>query len=415
MSNHQSVQTPSVRSVFDNDEDTDRQSLSSADVSAEGAPEETPQAHFRPAKQQVYATPQTRSATSHIAPLAKDKLEKVSPRGKRCIVTNEEYPRIAIEAAHLLRRATKPGTLTHLEYAFNLKYKQLHIDTTRNLAYLRVDQHRSFDNKGFLLLPTLDVLERVKTFTFAEKKPGGPTYKDVFGEDIFKYRIVPLQLALDGNTVFRLTEHDPEYERIFPLSNPPTLPIFESHANPFFVIANAGPKLEPNMDLVPDAVKANPAIFGDLALLRMLWGAWMSRTPSDTWKAVKYISHNGGGDKRGGGANDGAGAPPDGKGPERRSTRSSSSRHDGSPTPSQGSNRAAGRAGRTVPYAGARLPDLGPDDCSDGVDSDVLTEDAVQLVPYMDRRFFVRNWLDGKPVHSDEDQVQRMNSGGIEI
>ncbi|KAJ7769058.1 hypothetical protein B0H14DRAFT_355608 [Mycena olivaceomarginata] len=88
-----------------------------------------------------------------IGAAAKDKLAEVSPGGRRRIVTNEEYPRIAIEAAHLLPRATKPHLLTTLEFAFNLKYKQLHIDTTRNLGYFKVDQHRSFDHDGFPFTP----------------------------------------------------------------------------------------------------------------------------------------------------------------------------------------------------------------------------------------------------------------------
>jgi hypothetical protein len=110
MSNtHLSQQTPSTRSVFDNEED--RQSLSSADVSVEGALkdatlEDTPLACAR-AAHQLYTTPQARSAISSIAALAKEKLEKVSPGRRSCIVTNEEFPRAAIEAAHLLPRATK--------------------------------------------------------------------------------------------------------------------------------------------------------------------------------------------------------------------------------------------------------------------------------------------------------------------
>lgn len=157
---------------------------------------------------------------------------------------------------------------------------------------------------------------------------------------------------------------------------------------------------------MPEAILNNPDIFTDIALLRTLWDVW-TRTPPDTWKGVKYISRRGGSNNGGGGGNNGRGAAPDGRGPERRSTRSSSSRHDGSPTPSQGSNRGAGR---TVARREACLPDLEPDDRSDGVDSDVLTKDAVRLVPYLDRRFFVQNWLDRKPVHSDEDQVERVNS-----
>jgi hypothetical protein len=110
MSN-QSHQTPSTPSIFDNDEQDDRQSLSSADVSAGGALEDatrekTPLPRAR-AEFQLYATPQARSVTSSIAVPAKAKLEKVSPGGRSCIVTNEEFPYAAIEAVYLLPRATK--------------------------------------------------------------------------------------------------------------------------------------------------------------------------------------------------------------------------------------------------------------------------------------------------------------------
>jgi hypothetical protein len=101
--------TPQTRSVFESD--NGRQSLSSADMSAEGALEdtmleETPRAPSR-SRAQLYATSPTRSVTM-IGAATKDKLAEVSHGGRRCIVTNEEYPRIAIEAAHLLPRATKP-------------------------------------------------------------------------------------------------------------------------------------------------------------------------------------------------------------------------------------------------------------------------------------------------------------------
>ncbi|KAJ7357086.1 hypothetical protein DFH08DRAFT_473632 [Mycena albidolilacea] len=125
---------------------------------------------------QLYATP-PRFVTM-IGAAAIDKLAEVSPGGRRCILTNEEYPRIAIEAAHLLPRATKPRLLTILELAFNLKYKQLHIDTTRNLVYLRADIHRSFNHDGFLLLPTRKDLQRVIDFTLSENEPT-KTYKEV--------------------------------------------------------------------------------------------------------------------------------------------------------------------------------------------------------------------------------------------
>jgi hypothetical protein len=214
-------------------------SLSSADVSADGplenaALEETPQAPARAANL-LYATPQARSAASSIGTRAKEKLEKVSPRKRCCIFTNEEFPRAAIEAAHLLPRAADHELvrfsfhhllfdslnffqLTKLEYAFNLKYKQLHIDTTRNLVYrkhsrfplhrfppnlfvfsVRADQHRSFDRRGFLLLPTREVLLRVHTFTLSAKE-AAKTYKEV-------HRLPPFLFPGPNNSRFSMKQN----------------------------------------------------------------------------------------------------------------------------------------------------------------------------------------------------------------
>ncbi|KAJ7802585.1 hypothetical protein B0H14DRAFT_3884503 [Mycena olivaceomarginata] len=303
-----SHQTPSTPSIFDNDEQDDRQSLSSADVSAAGALEDatrekTPPPRARAAIQ-LYATPQARSVTSSIAAPAKAKLEKVSPGGRSCIVTNEEFPYAAIDAAHLLPRATKADLLAKLEFSFNLKYKQLHIDTTRNLAYLRADQHWSFDHKGFILLPTNADLMLVHAFTFTMDTAHIKTYKEVFAErKTFEYRIVPLQLSRDGNAVF--CRQDPEYKKIFPLANPTTLPTVQSHVNPFFVIANAGPKLGPGMDLVPDDIKRTSALYVDLSLLDSLWATWSSRTPPQMWREAKYMRRGGDGNGGGGAGNNG--------------------------------------------------------------------------------------------------------------
>ncbi|KAJ7884641.1 hypothetical protein B0H14DRAFT_3128375 [Mycena olivaceomarginata] len=241
MSN-QSHQTPSTLSIFDNDEQDDRQSLSSADVSTGGALEDatrekTPLPRARAAIQ-LYATPQARSVTSSIAAPAKAKLEKVSPGGR-----------------------------------------------------IKADQHRSFDNKGFVLLPTNADL---CLFTPSRSRRIRRTSKRI-KRKTFEYRIVPLQLSRDGNAVFR--RQGPEYKKIFPLADPTTLPTVQSDVNPFFVIANTGPKLGPGMDLVPDDMKRTPAIYVDLFLLGSLWATWSSRTPPQMWREAKYMHRGGGGNE----------------------------------------------------------------------------------------------------------------------
>lgn len=92
---------------FDADDD-ERYALSSSDGRGSVySPSEEARSVHSARVASVYETPQARSVTSHIAQEAKAKLIRVSPDGRRCIVTNDTTPEATIEAAHLLRRSTK--------------------------------------------------------------------------------------------------------------------------------------------------------------------------------------------------------------------------------------------------------------------------------------------------------------------
>ncbi|KAJ7495736.1 hypothetical protein B0H11DRAFT_894882 [Mycena galericulata] len=306
---------------------------------------------------------------------------------------NDALPHVNIEAAHLLPRSTKRDMLTKLKFAFGLRFRQLHIDTTRNLVYLKVDQHRSFDHTGFFLLPSWDVILAIESFMAA---PKGRTYKQVFTRQTFEYRMVPLQLSKDGNGIFRLRLSEPStddsdlgavYDQIFPLTNHTALPIISSHANPFFVIANAGPKLESHLDLVPPALQSDQEISGDIARILTLWVRWSHARPTEAWMAARYNRRDRSGNRKGGSVGHGGGGP-------------SSAHHDGSPTPSRRahsnpSNSGAGPSGHGLARTAAGPPELDRNDYSDGIESDVLTEDAVRSVVYLDRTAFLQKWLDG--------------------
>ncbi|KAJ7867464.1 hypothetical protein B0H13DRAFT_2065373 [Mycena leptocephala] len=341
------------------------------------------------ASEEARSTPQARSVTSQIAHEAKVKLIRVSPNGRRCIVTNETTPEVTIEAAHLLRRSTKDDLLTKLEFVFGLKFRQMHIDTTRNLVYFRVDQHRSFDNKGFLLLPERDVIEIIQDFTTNRK---GRTYKQALTRSKFKYRLVPLQLAKDGHGIFQRRlpndSEDASYDQIFPLLPGSSLPVIESHASPFFIIANAGLKLSMHSNLLPDFVTSNSDLRTDIASVIFLWAQWSSAEVPKEWATFPYQRRSGGSGRgtRSGSSALGRDASPSFS---RRDASPSSDRRGGSNRPGRGTSRS----GET--RTAGDLPDLQLDDRSDSMESEVLTEDAVRSVACLDRTAFLEKWLDG--------------------
>ncbi|KAJ7100122.1 hypothetical protein B0H15DRAFT_508597 [Mycena belliarum] len=341
----------------------------------------------------VYASPQARSVTSqsNIAHEAEVKLIRASPNGRRCILTNDTTPKATIQAAHLLRRSTKYDLLAKLEFAFGLKFRQMNLESTRNLVYLRVDQHRSFDHQGFFLLPERDVIETVQNFT---TNRAGRTYKQVFTRPKFNYRLVPLQLANDGHGVFqRRLPHDAEdsdasYHQIFPLPPGAPLPIIESHASPFFIIANAGLKLVQHYSLLPQFVTSDASLASDINIVTLLWLQWSTAKVPEQWLETPYQRRSGG---SGRGTRSGSSALGRDASPSlgRRAASPSFDRRGGS----NRVGRGTGRSG-TTRIAGD-LPGLHPDDHSDSLGSEVLTEDAVRSVASLARTAFLEKWLHG--------------------
>ncbi|KAJ7215253.1 hypothetical protein C8J57DRAFT_283366 [Mycena rebaudengoi] len=288
----------------------------------------------------------------------------------------------------MLRRLPH-SQLTKLEFVFGLKFRQMHIDTTRNLVYFRVDQHRSFDNTGFLLLPERDVIEIIQDFTTNRK---GRTYKQALTRSKFKYRLVPLQLAKDGHGVFRRRlpneAENAAYDQIFPLLPGASLPVIESHASPFFIIANAGLKLSMHSNLLPDFVTSNSDLRTDIASVIFLWAQWSSAEVPKEWTTFPYQRRSGG---SGRGTRSGSSALGRDASPSfgRRDASPSSDRRGGS----NRSGRGTGRSGEA--RTAGDLPDLQLDDHSDGMESEVLTEEAVRSVACLDRTGFLEKWSNG--------------------
>ncbi|KAJ7925788.1 hypothetical protein B0H13DRAFT_2654195 [Mycena leptocephala] len=266
-----------------------------------------------------------------------------------------------------------------------------------NLVYIRVDLHRSFDNKGWLLLPETDVIKRIQ-----KHKPDDGNYKQVcppfcrpsaiperlqvFTETEFTYRIIPMQLFHDRTAVFqRVSPNSEEHRQIFPAD--PSSPIrVTSHVNPFFVVANAGAKIADSMALLPD----NWQVDADILNVVGIWLRWASVKPSQEWlRRPRFGSRGNGGHGAGDGQGGQTGSGRDRDSPTPRSTRSAHFSASG------GAGAGASPSRNTWARAAADLPQLDRDDNSDTTESDILTHDAVRATGFMDRSDFFARWLHG--------------------
>jgi hypothetical protein len=197
--------------------------------------------------------------------------------------------------------------------------------------------------------------------------------------------MVPLQLSKDNCGIFRLDISTGAYQQIFPLENHTAFPIIVSHVNPFFAVANAGPKLVSGFDLLDTAVRGDKNIRADLNAVLALWSRWSSAQPTTEWINTPYQPRDRGGrDQRKGGTGHGKGG-------------SSAPRRDPSPTGRSGRSRDSSRpdegAGQGRPTVG--LPELEGDAHSDSTPSEALTEDAVQSVGHLDQTALLQKWLEG--------------------
>ncbi|OBZ76642.1 hypothetical protein A0H81_03097 [Grifola frondosa] len=111
--------------------------------------------------------PQTASVAVHIKgdqiSVCNDAKRRLARRttsdAYRCLVTCEKHPQPAV--VRLLPTNISGIELHRLEYAFGLRPKCLHFDTTANLMYLRSDFRQSFDSSGWALLPERTILQQM--------------------------------------------------------------------------------------------------------------------------------------------------------------------------------------------------------------------------------------------------------------
>lgn len=210
--------------------------------------------------------------------------------------------------------------------------------------------------------------------------PQRRTYKQVLLRKQYTYRVIPLQLSRDNISVFRRVfgpSEDPQYETI-DLVAPLTV---ESHINPFFAIANAGPKIESHSNLLPRPWRGH----SNIAQLLLIWTQMKNVKPAQQWFANPYKGHGARrGGSRGGGRRGGRGG---GRG-SRDGGRGARDSEDG------GNN--LGDGDRDTRFSGdVDLPELDQDNQTHTTKSDILTHAAVRTMPVVDRTHFLTKWRGG--------------------
>ncbi|ELU40814.1 hypothetical protein AG1IA_05165 [Rhizoctonia solani AG-1 IA] len=200
-------------------------------------------------------------------------VESVSLHGRRCLITGETAPSIAIIIACLIANETKASQLARLQYALGRK---INPNSRWFNLFLRSDIHCSFDAtpSGWVLIPIEEDVRRIKgkILTLIDERRresiDGP-WPDFRSPDKVPIVRRQWQTTTTGHPVRDL--HYPPY---------PNFPVLCSHVHPYAVILNAVPKIESHMDIPGEVLPITRELFSDLSIIyHALMDAWKEAPP----------------------------------------------------------------------------------------------------------------------------------------
>ncbi|KII84835.1 hypothetical protein PLICRDRAFT_45637 [Plicaturopsis crispa FD-325 SS-3] len=189
------------------------------------------------------------------------RVEAINPDGtQRCLVTNTTS---TLEVIHALRYSTDEELLCILEYAWNKRKGTLNVNSRYNLTALSIDWHRLFDKDQWILLPEEKYIAAyyrdaknpsVDAVPIGDNFPGPMESED----NMFNYTLLPRfshammeKSAAELVEPFEVPSEVKKSQTEWPIAQYNyhgypfgTLRTLRSHLQPFWVIANAGPKLD---------------------------------------------------------------------------------------------------------------------------------------------------------------------------
>ncbi|XP_006463611.1 hypothetical protein AGABI2DRAFT_187156 [Agaricus bisporus var. bisporus H97] len=196
----------------------------------------------------IYATPSGRLLykNSSLTASAKERVDRANApfNQRRCLVQNlpNDY---SVQYCHMIaRKYTRDEDLmTLLEWYWNMRYRELHLNTRHNIFFAGAALHLHHDNNAWGLLPDKEYVDQYyeKRFVDRNEFPKIP-----LPEGGFKYKLIPLGDSMKTFPILRQNEHGqpPSVDQytiyLYPFDNMPT---FRTHLHPKFAIYELGRKV----------------------------------------------------------------------------------------------------------------------------------------------------------------------------
>ncbi|KAK7037315.1 hypothetical protein VNI00_011306 [Paramarasmius palmivorus] len=232
----------------------------------------------------------TRKGKSSLrSPLPKWQRNRVVDRsryGKRCGFSRESFiGNCDNEFFHAMERCTPEQTTQHLAPQWGVD--DLDVDSSANIGVATSSLHKAFDSRAFILVPEREVLQEIKKYAANPGKKND--FEQIFKREFWVYTFMPLTWNkerwiwiknLDESTEKKDEDRfadAPGYTHYNPCADHDTEPpprTFEFHIHPFFMIYNAGQKLE----VLQGSDVYNTAIEKDsrLIMIRQIYNIWMN-------------------------------------------------------------------------------------------------------------------------------------------
>ncbi|CAE6462390.1 unnamed protein product [Rhizoctonia solani] len=219
---------------------------------------------------------------------SKKKLTRISPLGRRCVLTGSA---LALECAHVVPRATQGQKLRQLEFAWGLKPRSFNLDTSRNLIWLESTSHSLFDRgPHWGLLPSKQLLDEIFMHTSLNfTYPTQRLFTEAYPHQNRDYTFVQLQ-AREQSIALYGASGSISSEIHSPFRN---FPLIHSHIHPYFVICNVAEK---DLRLRPEAPSDNDGTYGYLEydpellarirLCRTIYQMWIDRSLPRSWNLL---------------------------------------------------------------------------------------------------------------------------------
>ncbi|KAJ8517696.1 hypothetical protein ONZ45_g5151 [Pleurotus djamor] len=231
-----------------------------------------------------------------------------------CVATGMRHGRLPLEFSHVLPLGTSPDVLTKLEWAWDMGYGHLNLNSRYNIQILTEALHTLFDHRAsywFWLPLDTNVVTSLHSCYVGEKKAINGRFDPtqlftIEPKHCFHYAlVVPENLRKESFAFFRFQGDSPETptEKANSITYEPISPV-DLHLSPHYVIFDLGRKLERYKDseatdwegiqarLQEEFEFTEDAYWLNLKFCYEIYRAWMETTPSAEFTQTEMPATN---------------------------------------------------------------------------------------------------------------------------